>query len=64
MYSSRIVSYQFETIVTSLDTFVESHQFVSEILEIQVKFQHDCRIVSICIRGSSLIVELEFIREK
>ena len=29
--------------------FDESHQFVSEVLEIQVKFQHVCRIVSICI---------------
>ena len=31
--------------------FVKSHQFVSEILEIQDKFQHDCRIALICIRG-------------
>ena len=34
--------------------FVESHQFVSEVLEIQDKFQHVCRIVSIRIRQTCL----------
>ena len=32
----------------------ESHQFVSEVLEIQDKFQHVCRIVSINIRVTCL----------
>ena len=32
----------------------ESHQFVSEVLEIQDKFQHVCRIVSIRIRETCL----------
>ena len=34
--------------------FNESHQFVSEVLEIQGKFQHVCRIMSICIRETCL----------
>ena len=34
--------------------FNESHQFVSEVLEIQYKFQHVCRIVSIRIRETCL----------
>jgi hypothetical protein len=34
--------------------FDESHQFVSEVLEIQDKFQHVCRIVSIRIKETCL----------
>ena len=34
--------------------FNESHQFVSEVLEIQGKFQHVCRIMSIRIREKCL----------
>ena len=32
----------------------ESHQFILEVLEIQDKSQHVCRIVSICIRETCL----------
>ena len=39
---------------TCLDMFDESHQFVSKVLEIQDKFQHVCRIVSIRIRETCL----------
>ena len=37
-----------------LDTFDESHHFISEVLEIQDKFQHVCRILSINIRETCL----------
>ena len=40
-----------QTFKTGLDMFVELHQFVSEVLKFQDKFQQDCRIVSILIRG-------------
>ena len=34
--------------------FDDSHQFVSEVLEIKDKFQQVCRIVSICTRETCL----------
>jgi hypothetical protein len=43
-----------QTFKTGLDMFVELHQFISEVLKFQDKFQQDCRIVSILIRGSRL----------
>ena len=34
--------------------FDESRQFLTEVLEIHDKFQHVCKIVSICIRETCL----------
>ena len=49
------MSKYFKGFKTSLNMFRhESHQFVSEVLQIQDKSQHVCRIVSICIRETCL----------
>ena len=53
--SYQIVSKYFKGFKTSLNMFRhESHQFVSEVLQIQDKSQHVCRIVSIRIRYTCL----------